>query len=252
MTAIYNPMSLVGKTILVTGASSGIGRAIAIECSRLGANCIITARNRRRLQETLSLMEGEGHSFIPADQTNHEAVQTLVEQLPKLDGVSHNAGIAFTMLTSFAKEETVEQLIQVNLISTIYLQTLLLKKRKINKKASLVFMSSLSALIGGNTPGNGFYAITKAGLINYAQTLANELRSKGIRSNCVCPGMVETPLISSETLEAESYREKDKMRYLHNRYGQPEEVAHLVAYLLSDAAMWISGSQYKIDGAYLT
>lgn len=247
----YNPMSLQGKTILVTGASSGIGRAIAIECSKLGASCILTARNESRLQETLDAMEGEGHSSISAELTDSGAIQTLVSELPKLDGVSHNAGIGARMLCGFAKTDTIERLMRANLTGIIELQTMLLKKRKINKGASLVFMSSIS--VNRSDLGNAFYGITKSGLYVYSKYLANELKAKGIRANAVCPAMIETPLINNEKnlVAGEDYRERDMARYIHNRYGKPEEVAHMVAYLLSDAAEWITGGQFSVDGGAL-
>ncbi len=249
MSATYNPMSLVGKAILVTGASSGIGQAIAIECSKLGATVICTARNEERLQKTLSMMEGEGHSYIIADLTNPDERQTLVEKLPKLDGVSHNAGIGLTMLTSFAKDDDVRKLTDANMLSIVSLQSLLLKKRKINKKASLVFMSSVSSHISGY--GNAFYAMGKAGLTAYVRTLALELASKGIRANTVHPGMVETQFIRTTHLGDEQHSDFVK-NYPLGRYGNPEEIAHVAAFLLSDAASWVTGSRYFVDGGRMT
>lgn len=249
MDSSYNPMSLVGKTILVTGASSGIGQAIAIECSRLGATVICTARNEERLQATLKQLEGEGHSYIVADLTNSAAIDNLVSQLPKLDGVSHNAGMGQTMLTSFAKEDEIEKITRVNLLCVVVLQTRLLKSRKINKKASLVFLASISSHISGY--GNAFYAMGKAGITAYVRTLAFELASKGIRANTVHPGMVETPLIHRSQL-GEEQREDDEKKYPLGRYGHPEEVAHVVAFLLSDATAWVTGSKYFIDGGRMT
>ena len=249
MQTLYNPMSLVGKTILVTGASSGIGQAIAIECSKLGATVICTARNESRLQETLSLMEGEGHSYVAANLTDTSSLDNLVDQLPKLDGVSHNAGIGISMLTSFAKDEEVFRIINANTLSMVQLQTRLLKKRKINKKASLVFMSSIGGTIV--SPGNTFYGMSKAALVPYVKGLAHELGKKGIRANSIHPGMVETPLIHRKDIDDKEAYEIDKARYPLGRYGEPQDVAHLAAFLLSDASSWITGSQYIIDGGRL-
>lgn len=245
MTPTYNPMSLVGKTILVTGASSGIGRAIAIECSKLGATVICTARNEARLQETMQQLEGEGHKSIIAEMTNHDDVVNLVEQLPKLDGVSHNAGVGLTMLCAFTKMEKVERIININLLAVIDLQTLLFQKKKINKGASLVFMSSISSFL--NVPGNAFYSASKAGLTAFVRGLAAEFGNKKIRANSIHPGMVETPLISHSVLDEEDYK-KDMKGYPLGRYGQPEEIAHTAAFLLSDASSWTSGAAFVIDG----
>lgn len=245
MTPAYNPMSLVGKTILVTGASSGIGRAIAIECSKLGATVICTARNEARLQETMQQLEGERHSAINADLTNHDDVVTLVEQLPKLDGVSHNAGVALTMLCAFSKMEEVERVVNINLLAVIDLQTALFQKKKINKGASLVFMSSIASF--HNVPGNAFYSASKAGLAAYVRSLATEFGGKKIRANSIHPGMVETPIIYGRLLDDDDFK-KNKQLYPLGRYGQPEEIAHMAAFLLSDASSWTSGAAFVVDG----
>lgn len=237
-------MDLTGKVILVTGASSGIGRAIAIECSKLGATCILTARSVERLQETLAAMHGEGHSIISADLTDSDAVTALVEQLPKLDGVSHSAGIGTTMLCGYASMDKIRVLFETNYFSIVNLQTLLLKKHKLNKGSSTVMMSSISK--NTHTLMHSFYGSTKAALAHYARDLSVELKFRGMRFNAVCPGMIDTPLTSGD--RGEDFTEEDKKHYLYGRYGKSEEVAHLVAYLLSDAAVWITGSEFTIDG----
>lgn len=249
MSNTYNPMSLKGKIILVTGASSGIGQAVAIECSKLGAIVICTARNEDRLKQTISLMEGKEHSYVVADLTDSEAIDDLIRCLPKLDGVSHNAGLGQTMLTLFAKEPEIHRLTNINLLSVVILQTRLLRNKKIKKGASLVFMSSISSHL--SVFGNAFYAMSKAGLTAYVRTLAMELGSRAIRANTVHPGMIETPLIHREQLGDEQ-RALDVKNYPLGRYGQPEEVAHVVAFLLSEAASWITGSRYFIDGGRIT
>ena len=245
----YNPMNLEGKIILITGASSGISRAIAVEWSKLGAQCILTARHEGRLQETLSLMAAGEHRYYVADLVDYEAVDAMVAELPKLDGVSHNAGIAVPLLCAFAKDEEINRMLQVNLTSIIHLQTMLIKKRKLNKGASVVFMSSRAAF--DSSLGNAFYGVTKSGLLTYARYLAKELRAKGMRSNSICPGMIQTPLIGTEadsTIAGEGYREADQQKHLYKRYGYPEEVAHLAAFLMSDAAAWITGEHFLIEG----
>lgn len=243
---IYNPMSMVGKTVLVTGASSGIGQAIAIECSKLGAIVICTARNEERLKQTLSMMKGEGHKYIIADLTDSSSIDTLVEQLPKLDGVSHNAGIGNMMLCAFLKEDVALNVYQHNAFSVVQLQTRLFKKRKINKGASLVFMSSVASMCGHL--GNAAYGMAKAAITAYSKYIAHEMGGKQIRSNSIHPAMVETPLITTSGNLSKEDLDKDAKKYPLGRYGKPEDIAHLAAFLLSDASSWITGSHYVIDG----
>ncbi len=244
MALAYNPMKLTNKVILVTGASSGIGRAIAIECSKLGATCVLTARNMERLQKTLTSMRGEGHSIISADLTDTDAVADLVEQLPKLDGASLNAGMVKTILCRYAKMEDVHELFNIHYFSVVGLATSLLKKRKLAQGSSVVMMSSTASY--RHEIGNGFYGAAKAALSYYTLQLSKELKKKEIRFNSVRPGMIETPMTTVDW--GENHLEEDKRQYLYGRYGKPEEVAHLVAYLLSDAAVWITGSEFTIDG----
>ena len=242
----YNPMSLCGKIILVSGASSGIGQAIAIECSRLGATVICTARNEKRLKETLSQMSGEGHSYIVADLDNSEEIDAVVSQLPKLDGVSHNAGIGQTMLCAYIKKDAMESIFQTNTFACIELQTKLIKKRKLNKGASIVLMSSLSSKKA--YLGNAAYGMTKAAIEAYGRFLAQELGAKDIRVNSIHPGMVITPMTTNPAGFSQEQCDEDAKKYALGRYGQPEEIAHLAAFLLSDAAAWITGEDIVIDG----
>lgn len=242
----YNPMSLEGKTILVTGASSGIGRAIAIECSKLGATVVATGRNEERLGETLSLMTGGAHTAVVADIATEDGITALAAQLPCLDGVVHVAGTDKLTPAAFVKRSNAEPILGINLLAPMTLQATLLKKKRINNNASLLFISSIAAIAG--QAGQASYAAAKAGLVGYMKVLALELGARGIRANCILPGMVETPLI--HRMHDEEIMRADMQKYPLRRYGRPEEVAHLAAFLLSDAAAWITGCNYVIDGGF--
>lgn len=246
----YNPFSLEGKTILVTGASSGIGRATAIECSKMGAKLIISGRNEERLQETLSLMEGEGHIVVVADLCEEEDVKRLVAAVPPLDGVAHVAGMGSADLVRFYNQKKLQQVFGINVFANIALNTLLLKKKKINRAASLVFMSSVSAK--AYTPANGLYGMTKAAVEVYSRQCALELMPKEIRANAILPGMIDTPLIyitaeKGSGSDSATYLE-DVSKYIRGKYGEPRDVALMVVYLLSDASRFVTGSSFVMDG----
>lgn len=243
---MYNPFSLEGKTILVTGASSGIGRAVAVECSKMGALVFLSARNEARLRETMDMMEGDGHQIITADLTNEADILALVEQLPVLDGVVLNAGVAGLVPTQAISAAKLQEMQQINLNAPILLTRSLVKKRKLNNPSSLVFTSS-AAGVYRTSVGNAIYATTKCGIDAFMRTAALELASRGIRCNSVNPAMIETELIKNLPVSEEE-KEKNLARYPMHRYGKPEEVAYAVIYLLSDAAAWTTGTALKIDG----
>lgn len=244
----YNPYSLEGRTILVTGASSGIGQTTAVECSKMGARMVITGRNEERLKKTLSSLQGKGHSMIVADLDDEDAITSLAETLPQLDGLSCNIGIGVgSRPVAFYKKKDMEKIYLTNTISTALLIKVLLKKKKLNNRASVVFTSSIE----GNfvtSIGNGLYGMTKSALSAYARTAALELAPKGIRCNIVTPGMVNTPLIAPTGDLTEEQLKKDESRYPLGRYGNPKDVAWAIIYLLSDASCWVTGSTLRIDG----
>lgn len=242
----YNSFSLEGKTILVTGASSGIGRATAIECSRMGAKVIITGRNEQRLQETYEQLEGGGHQQVIADLSIKEGICTLASGLEKLDGVVNNAGFTITKPIPFIKEDLLEQVLQVNTIAPIMITKELIKKKLLVKGASLVFTSSLSG-IGKVSVGNSMYASSKGAISAFVRGAARELSDKGFRVNAVCPGMVDTGILDAGTITSEQL-EKDRMRYPLKRYGRPKDIAWAIVYLLSDASSWMTGVNLTIDG----
>lgn len=245
---MYNPFSLEGKTILVTGASSGIGQAAAIECSKLGAMVIITGRCVERLNDTLNMMQGKNHFMIVADLTSDDDILKIATEIPELDGLVNNAGIGHTSLVRFMKRADIERVFQTNEFAPILLTKELLKKKKIKKNASIVFTASVAAF--SNAIGNSLYSATKAGICAYMRSCAIELADKGIRANAVCPGMVETKLIRGGALSEEDLR-KDMEKYPLKRYAKPEEIAYAMVYLLSDASSWVTGTSLVIDGGIL-
>lgn len=249
---MYNPQSLEGKTILVTGSTSGIGQATAVICSRLGATVIVTGRNQDRLQQTLGLLDtsfGQNHIGITANIATNEGLEALVAGIPALDGVSDNAGTSNgNKPIKFIKDEELEEMVNTNTFAHVRLAKLLFKKKLLNKNASYV----MTASIGGNfsyVTGQAAYGISKSAINSFMKYCAVEFAGRGIRCNSVCPGMIKTPLIHVDTLTEEDMA-KDAEKYPLKRYGKPEEVANVNAFLLSDASSYITGASIVVDGGY--
>ena len=248
----YNPYSLENKTVLVTGASSGIGRATAIECSKMGATVIITARNKERLQETYDSLDcsfGQNHQQLIADLSTEEAVHLLADKMPVLDGVSLNAGIVKTLPIKFINGEVLSEVLNVNMICPVLLVQRLLKKKKLSRGSSVVFTSSIGGVMI-STIGNTMYGVSKGGLNAFMKGLALEMAANGIRSNSVNPGFVETNILSTGTI-SESDLENNMKAYPMGRFGKPEDIAYAIIYLLSDASSWVTGHTLVIDGGVI-
>lgn len=248
MAETFNPFSLTGKTILVTGASSGIGRGIAIACSRMGATLYINGRNEERLKETLSALEGSEHSIAVGDLAVASDVEHIVELLPSLDGIVHCAGIGERTLCKNIGQADIDKMMGVNFEAPVMLQTLLLQKKKIKKASSIVFIASIAPFLP--TVGSALYSASKGAMIAYANCLSIELAPRQIRVNCICPGMIWTDLIYRGGLTEEELRE-DEQKYPLKRYGTPDDVANAVIFLLSDASSWMTGSCLKIAGGII-
>lgn len=244
----YNPYSLEGKTILVTGASSGIGKETAIQCSKMGAKVIITARNEERLKETLSSLEGDGHQMILAELTDQEDVERLVGEVSALQGLVLCAGKGMTSPFPFSTREKYDEIFNVNFFAPVELLRLLVKKKKLDKESSVVFVSSIGGVKSFQL-GNGVYGASKAAINSTMEFCAKELAAKKIRVNSVNPGMVNTKLIQSGTISEEQYK-LDMEKYPLKRYGEPEDIALGIIYLLSDASSWVTGHSLVIDGGY--
>lgn len=243
--ANYDPFTLNNKQILITGASSGIGRSIAIACSKKGAKVVLTARNKSRLDETFSLLEGIGHQVISVDLSKHDEIPGFVEKLPQLDGVIHNAGVGSRVLCKSISICNLNEVFNINFNAPILLQAALLTNKKINKEASIVFISSKAAEMP--SIGNAIYSASKGAINSYAKCLGLELAPRKIRVNCICPAMVWTDLIIQEGVSKEEL-ELNQLKYPLKRFGEPTDISSLAIYLLSNASSWMTGSCIDITG----
>jgi len=245
---MYNPFSLQDKTILVTGASSGIGKAIAIECAKMGAKVVVSGRNEVRLKETHSLLEGDQPDYIVADLSVNDDVVRLSKELPTLNGLVNCAGLTKIAPFPFATRDSFEEVMNVNFFAPTELTRLLIKSKKLVKGGSIVFISSVSGVYC-SAVASSIYSASKGAVNGLVKGVALDLASKGIRVNSVNPGMIDTDIFSGSAITRDQLDE-DMKRYPLGRYGRPNEVANAVIYLLSDASSWTTGSNLLIDGGY--
>ena len=246
---MYNPFTLKNKIILVTGASSGIGKGIAIDCSKMGASLIITGRNKERLQETFDLLKGENHVQLLADLSEQDNIKTFVRQLPEIDGCVLCAGIYHASPVKHIKYDAINKVLLANVTSTMILTSMVYKK--IKKNGSIVCVASLAGRYV-NVTGEGIYAASKAALIGFMKTVSLEYAKKGIRVNNICPFIIQSELFqnSNTNFEKEELNETIKNKCLIKRMGQPTDIANGAIYLLSDASTWVTGIDLIIDGGY--
>ena len=242
-----NYFSLSNKTILVTGATSGIGFEICKQIINAGGNFIGIGRNIVSLQEYIDNSKLDACKAIKFDLIELENINSLVSELPvKIDGLVHSAGIALVSPMQFFNFNDYETIRKINLDSVLVLFSELLKKKRINKQSSIVFISSISSIRGAK--GNGLYAITKAALDSVSKVYANELSSKNIRVNTILPGMVETEMsMEAENILSKEIMDLDRSKYPLG-YGEPKDIALPVIFLLSNASKWITGQSIVIDG----
>lgn len=243
-----NPFSLEGKTVLITGAASGIGRAAAIQCAEMGAKILLFDLNEQGLQETQKQITHYNSEYFAIDLTDSDKLIETIGFLPKLDGVVSNAGIVLSLLAKFSEPKDLDRIFKVNTFSHINLIQQLIDQKKLNKGASIVFTSSMSGVYCG-IAGGSLYGATKSAILGYSKALAIELAPRGIRVNTIHPGMIETPLTSGTALSKELL-EEDAKNYPLGRYGKPDEIAYSIVYLLSDTTTWMTGTQLLIDGGY--
>jgi len=239
-----NHLDLSGKNIMITGASSGIGRQAAIELSEKGARLFITGKTPEKLDETFDKLHGDGHVKFAADLSDIKQIEELISHIPELDGFVHSAGISIMVPIKYIKTENIREVFAVNYESAVSLISKAFAQKKIAKKASLVFISSLATtnpLFGG-----ALYTGSKLALEGFSKTLSVEYSSKGIRSNCICPAYVFSPMVdeAKQNLSAEFV---EKFKTMHpNGFGYPIDVAHVISFLLSDNSRWINGQNINL------
>lgn len=238
---------LKNKTLLVTGASSGIGRECAVGLSEAGATLIITGRNHERLRETsLSMANPERHVIIQADLLTEEGLQAVLQALPKLDGIVFSAGVGSGLPARFIQKKHIASTFGVNFDSIVLLMAKVLSKQLLNNNAGLVFIGS--AVTKYPFVGTALYAASKMALDGYVRVLALELASKQIRCNLISPHFVKTPLLATEhqTIMEEAIEKHKNIHPLG--MGEPKDVADAVIYFLSEEAKWITGTNLFLGG----
>ncbi len=240
-----NPFSLAGKRILVTGASSGIGREIAISCSNMGANIVATGRDTVRLAETMGLLHEAEHQMVVADLTKASERDALINQLSlAVDGCVYCAGISRLSPVRMMTEEHLVEIMAINVNAPMLMTQGLLKKQKIQSGGSILFISSIAAHIG--VPGVAGYSGSKAALVGMMRCLAMEVVKRKIRVNCLSPALVNSPLLEA-TAEMLGSLEQEEKNYPLG-FGRPEDVANASIFFLADASRWITGTTLVMDG----
>lgn len=247
----FNPFTLEGKTVLVTGASSGIGRQCAIDCSKMGAKVIAIGRNKDGLNKVFSEMEGNGavYSFDLGNLAGiKDLINTIVEDNGKLDGFIHSAGIEVTSPIKLSKPEDFESLYKVNCTSAFEIVKNLCGLKTFNRGGSIVLISSISGVIARK--GLAAYAASKGALISAARVMALEMASREIRVNTISPGTILTPMMQKAFESMGEDEKKKRIEGFPLGLGQPSDISHSCIYLLSDASRWITGQNLVVDGGF--
>lgn len=241
-------ISLKGKHIMITGASSGIGQATAILCDSLGATVTITGRNESALKETAKELKNSS-KIVVADLTSQEQLTALVNKSGAVDGLVNCAGIVKPLPIKYIKQKNISEMFDANFSSSVLLCSELSNQKKINENASVIFISSVSAqhpYIGGS-----LYSASKAALEAFCRSFAIENAGKKIRANVVSPALVKTKIFT----ETELATSEEEMQKYESQYplgfGEPVDVANCIAFLLSPASKWITGTTINMDGGLL-
>ena len=247
-----NPFSLEKKTILVTGASSGIGQQCAIDCSKMGAKVIFIGRNEERLTQTLSLVKGEGHIAYRYDFSDLDGIKDLVTRIVtengKFDGIICSAGIERTAPTKLLKSSDYEELFKVNTLSAFELVKQITTIKNFNNGGAIVFISSITSIIARK--GTAADSASKGAIISGAKVFAAELANRNIRVNCISPGTILTPLMQNYLAQLSEEDYKKRVSGFPLGLGETTDISSACVFLLSDASRWITGQNLIIDGGF--
>ena len=251
---MYNPFTLENKVIIVTGASSGIGAQCAIDCSKMGAKVVLVARNEERLKQTLSLMEGEGHWVLPLGLSTStglkEAIKEVVGKVGKINGVVNCAGMSSVTPLKLVTDEWLDQFLRTNVYSALNISKEVPRVGNYDKEngCSIIFLASIMGLCGEKC--KTMYSATKGALIAAARSMACELAKNKVRVNVVSPGAIETPINAKlpHMADPELRKELESKHLLG--LGECADIANACIYLLSDAAKWVTGQNFIVDGGY--
>lgn len=249
----YNPFSLKNKTIIVTGASSGIGRQCAIDCSKMGAHVILIGRDENRLNQTRKMMEGQDHLIVSYDLTDSvnlkSMVADIVNKMGTINGVLHCAGISDTIPFKLTKRETLDKFFQNNVYSAIELTREVCSVKNVSKEgASIIFFSSIMGCVGES--GKSLYGMTKGALIAATRSLACEYAKKRVRFNCISPGAILTPINANLPHMADPEKRQALVEKHLLGLGECSDISNACIYLLSDASKWVTGQNLIVDGGY--
>lgn len=250
----FNPFSLENKVIVVTGASSGIGKQCAIDCSKMGAKVVLVARNEERLMQTLSEMQGKDHLVLSLDLSSLNDLKTIIREVVskvgKINGVVNCAGISSVTPLKLVTDELLDQFFHTNVYSAINLSKEVTRIGNYDKESgcSIIFIASIMGVCGEKC--KTLYSATKGALISASRSMACELAKKNVRVNVVSPGAIETPINSKSAHMADP----ELRRQLEDKHllglGECSDISNICIYLLSNAAKWVTGQNFIIDGGY--